>query len=87
MPMLPARYGEADAAGRSAMTFGVDEGFNVLQEFRKKIVARCSSGASTNVSPLERKTSGQLNVSGRPRGARQPEERIYLGATWLKLGC
>jgi hypothetical protein len=38
MPMLPARYGLRDAAGRAVMSFGVDEGFNVLREFRREIV-------------------------------------------------
>jgi hypothetical protein len=38
MPMLPAGYGFRDAAQRSVTTFGVDEGFNMLIEFRKEIV-------------------------------------------------
>jgi hypothetical protein len=38
MPMLPPGYGLHDAAHRAAMTFLVDEGFNVLQEFRPEIM-------------------------------------------------
>jgi hypothetical protein len=38
IPMLPPGYGFRDAAHRAAMTFLVDEGFNVLQEFRPEIV-------------------------------------------------
>jgi hypothetical protein len=36
--MLPEGYGVRDAAERSVMAFGVEEGFNVLQEFRREIV-------------------------------------------------
>jgi hypothetical protein len=38
MPMLPARYGLRDAGGRAATAFGVDEGLNMLLEFRREIV-------------------------------------------------
>jgi hypothetical protein len=38
MPMLPAGYGLRDAAERSATAFAVDEGFNLLREFRREIV-------------------------------------------------
>jgi hypothetical protein len=38
LPMLPPGYGFRDAAQRAAMAFLVDEGFNVLQEFRPEIV-------------------------------------------------
>jgi hypothetical protein len=38
MPMLPAGYGLRDAAGRSVVAFGGDEGFNMLKEFRPEIV-------------------------------------------------
>lgn len=37
-PMLPAGYGVRDATGRAAMAFVIDEGFNVLQEFRTELV-------------------------------------------------
>jgi hypothetical protein len=36
--MLPAGYGLRAAAARSVMAFGVDEGFNMLKEFRPEIV-------------------------------------------------
>lgn len=38
IPMLPSPYGFRNAAGRAGITLGVDEGFNMLQEFRKEIV-------------------------------------------------
>jgi hypothetical protein len=38
IPMLPAGYGLRDAAGRAVTAFGIDEGFNLLHEFRKEIV-------------------------------------------------
>jgi hypothetical protein len=38
MRMLPAGYGLSDAAGRAVLAFGVDEGFNVVREFRREIV-------------------------------------------------
>jgi hypothetical protein len=36
-PMLPERYGLADAGSRAITAIGVDEGFNVLQEFWPEI--------------------------------------------------
>jgi hypothetical protein len=38
MPMLPGGYGMRAAAGRMVMAVGVDEGFNMLREFRREIV-------------------------------------------------
>jgi hypothetical protein len=38
MPMMPAGYGLSDAARRTVVAFGVDEGFHMLHEFRKEIV-------------------------------------------------
>jgi hypothetical protein len=35
--MMPAGYGLRDAASRTVMAFGVDEGLNLLHEFRREI--------------------------------------------------
>ncbi len=52
IPMLPPGYGLRDAARRTVMAFGVEEGFRVVQEFRRDIV---------RVLPLHRHESGYSN--------------------------